>query len=268
MMQPLFDEMIGTPPPSTVDVAAIVRREQRGRSARRAGYGLAAVVAVAVSAGTLTSVARPDDEPRAAPSPVIDTRFQLISTDKQTAEASARQLSKALDHAVKKAVPGVTYPSFKGITSNPTKEGRPLIVISGGRGSGKDPVDWFGGTVNVELDKRQGALNLMAISLPEPGTPDKVGPDGKPSPPMLVSCEHETGCQESTGPNGKKIVTIVTRRGNYQNREVRTEIPSHRVLSVSVANVDATNPDNAAAPPLTTAQLARIVGEVSGQIKA
>jgi hypothetical protein len=265
MMQPLFDEMIGTPPPSTVDVAAIVRREQRGRSARRAGYGLAAVVAVAVSAGTLTSVARPNDEPRAAPPPVVpDTRFQLISTDKQTAEASARQLSRALDHAVKKAVPGVTYPSFKGITSNPTKEGLPLIV--GGWGPGKDPADWFSGTVNVEVTKRQGALNLMVLSLPEPGTPFKKGRDGKPSPPMLVSCEHETGCKESTGPNGKKIVTIVTKQGNYQNREVRTEIPSHRVLTVSVSNVDV-NPENAAAPPLTTAQLAQIVGEVSGQIK-
>jgi hypothetical protein len=265
MMQPLFDEMIGTPPPSTVDVAAIVRREQRGRSARRAGYGLAAVVAVAVSAGTLSSGNGSSSDPRAAPPPVADTRFQLISTDEKTADASARQLSRALDHAVKKAVPGVTYPSFKGITSNPTKEGLPLIVV--GRGPGPDPVDWFGGTVNVQVDKRQGALNLMAISLPEPGTPFKKGPDGKPSPPLLVSCEHETGCQESAGPDGKKVVTVVTRKRNYQNREVRTEIPGHRVLTVSVSNVDV-NPENAAAPPLTTAQLAQIIGEVSGQIKA
>jgi hypothetical protein len=54
MTRQLFDEMIGTPPPSTVDVDGIVRRKTGLRRLRRAAVGAAAVVTVLAVAGTAT----------------------------------------------------------------------------------------------------------------------------------------------------------------------------------------------------------------------
>jgi len=53
MSKTLFDEVIGTPPPSTVDVPAIVRRRRRTRTLRRVGIAATSVVAVSaiVAAG-------------------------------------------------------------------------------------------------------------------------------------------------------------------------------------------------------------------------
>jgi hypothetical protein len=52
MTQQLFDELIGTPPPSTVDVDGIVRRKRGLRRLRRAAVSAAAVVAVLAVVGT------------------------------------------------------------------------------------------------------------------------------------------------------------------------------------------------------------------------
>jgi hypothetical protein len=267
MIQTQLDEMIGTPPPSTVDVAALVRREKRGQAVRRAGYGMSAVVAAAVTAGVLVSGGAPGSGTHAGPpagQPAVDTRFQLQASSKESAQASGKRLSQALDRALKKAVPGVEYVSFKRNLSNPV-DGLPFIDgFTGGRGPGY----WFAGDVNVAVDKHQGVLNLMAFSLPRPGDPVKRDRAGNVSPSVRVACDGEAGCTEGTGARGEKVIMVVTRKGDYQNREVRVAIPGDRLLSVSVSNLDGNDEGNAGSPPLTIAQLRAITAEVAGQIKA
>ena len=53
MTQQLFEDLTADPPPSTIDVPAIVRREKRRRSAVRVGLPVAAVLAVASAIAVL-----------------------------------------------------------------------------------------------------------------------------------------------------------------------------------------------------------------------
>ena len=268
-MQAQFDEMIGTPPPSTVDVPTLVRRKKRSQAVRRAGYCMSAVVAAAVTGGVLISVDAPGGGAHAGPpvaQPAPDTRFQLRSNDKESAQATEQRLRVALDHAVKKAAPGVQYASFTGNLSNPTKEGLPFIVFAGSVGA--DSADMFAGDVNVVVGERHGVLSLMALALPRPGDPVKRDVHGRVSPPTRLACDGVAGCTEGAGPHGEKLVMVVTRKGDYQDREVRIGIPGDRLLCVSAANVDATDAKNTESPPLTIAQLTAIAEEVAGQIKA
>ena len=78
MSKILFDEVIGTPPRSTVDVPAIVRRRRRTRTLRRVGIAVTAVVAVSAIVAVGLSLApgrggRLDTGP-AAPSPYGSSR--------------------------------------------------------------------------------------------------------------------------------------------------------------------------------------------------
>ncbi|MEV4512504.1 hypothetical protein AB0K00_26490 [Dactylosporangium sp. NPDC049525] len=83
MTQQLFDEMIGNPPPSTVDVDGIVRRKTGQRRLRRAALGVTAMVAVLAVVGVAALLPHGDrpgpgvaDRPSgsAAPSGGVDSR--------------------------------------------------------------------------------------------------------------------------------------------------------------------------------------------------
>jgi hypothetical protein len=65
-MQDLFDDIVGTPPPSTLDTHALVARDRRVRAAKWSLGGVGAmavagvaVVAIAVSGGSVTPVGPP-----------------------------------------------------------------------------------------------------------------------------------------------------------------------------------------------------------------
>jgi len=264
MTQHLFDDMIGTPPPSTVDVPALVRRERRARIARQAGYGMTAVMALAVATAGVASVSRspgePNDTPAATqPQQSQDKHFQLLANSKESADASAKSLSQTLDRALKQTVTTAKWVNIKASdASNPTTEGLPNIfpIFLGPN----HPGNYFSGTVNVENDSRQGHLSLMIQPLAEAGNWQY------PKPPRLLACAGEAGCTESTGPNGEKIITIVTEVSSFNLQDVRVGVAGHRMLSITLGmDVDR---NNVQALPLTVTQTTAIAVYVASQIKA
>jgi hypothetical protein len=256
MTKQLFDEVIGTPPPSTVDIRGLVRRENRRRFVRRASYGMTAVVALAVSAGVVASVSDAHPGPRSAPIAVQsaqDTRFQLLADDKASAEVTAKRLSQTLDGALKRAAPGATWATIKGSdAANPTADGLPFITLGNLPDSS---TGYFSGLATVEADKRMGLLQLMTQPQVDPGT-------RTPKKPIQLACAGEAGCTESTAPNGEKIVTLVAQKGNVYSQEVRIGIPGKRMLIIELAST------NSNETPLTMKQVTAIAVDVASYIKA
>ncbi|MER7009170.1 hypothetical protein ABT297_39850 [Dactylosporangium sp. NPDC000555] len=262
MTQHLFDEVVGTPPPSTVDVHALVRREKRAQAGRRAGYGMMAVVALAVSAGVLVSVSGQDRNPHPAP-PVAqgapDLRFQLLANDKASAEATAKHLSAALNDALKRAAPEAKWVNVKdGGAADPTAEGLPHIAavnLSDSRAA------YFSGSVNVEAGKHVGVLSLTTMGDVGQANPrDPTNPEKKKQP-IKLDCAGAEACTEGVAPNGQKTLTIAGQTGNVYLRSVRVGIPDNRILIIQVGS---TNSNEA---PLTVQQITAIVVDVAGYIK-
>jgi hypothetical protein len=103
MSKTLFDEVIGTPPPSTVDVAAIVRRRRRVIAFRRSGIALTSVlVAGGLAAAGLTALG---GNP---PAPAQGARV-TIATPSATPIGPEQQLGAALAWAVATLVPDATW---------------------------------------------------------------------------------------------------------------------------------------------------------------
>ena len=85
MSKTFFDEVIGTPPPSTVDVPAIVRRRRRISTLRRVGIMATSVVAMSAMVAAGLSLApgrggRGQSGP-AAPSLILIVPFGTLSPD-------------------------------------------------------------------------------------------------------------------------------------------------------------------------------------------
>jgi hypothetical protein len=258
--QQLFDEVIGTPPPSTVDVHALVRGEKRIRTARRTTLGATAIVSLALATGLMVGTATKPGAPTATPATAQtqqsqDTRFQLLANDKESAEASAKRVSTAFDHAMRQAAPGAAWETIKDGGSNPTADGLPYIVPIFEDGPNA-PVKDFSGSVNIKNDTRHGVLTLMIIP--------QVDPKVKtPKPPLVLACAGAAGCTEGTGPNGERVSTRVTAQGKDNSIEIRIGVAGDRLLILSAHSTGA-NP----ASPMTAEQLISTAASISSQIKA
>ncbi len=240
-MHQLFDEVIGTPPPTTVDSHVLVRRERRTRRARLAGLGVTGAAVVGLAITLYTNATTPAGTPPVAqhPGPVApDSRFELKAGTQIDAEASAKQLASAIDTAVRKAVPDATW------QRGPTVTIMEYTSMTGWHGAG-----------SLRTSTARGDLTMMALSRPEPD-----GRTGKP--PILVSCDGQTGCAPGTTPDGKPIVTITNNSGAARWLEVRIGLPANRILTISVTNSGAGD-----APVLSGDQVALVAQYVTGQIK-
>jgi hypothetical protein len=100
MYQQLFDEAIGDPPPSTVDIDRVIDRQRRGMNRRRLG-AVGGSAAVALLAGALFW-AVPPDEPTPT-TPALAPPTASIPAD------NAARLSYQAFAAVFAAVPGVRF---------------------------------------------------------------------------------------------------------------------------------------------------------------
>jgi len=116
MSKTLFDEVIGTPPPSTVDVFAIVRQRRRTIALRRVAIAATSVVAVSamVAAGLSLTPSRGNTGP-AAPSHNTVIPFGTLSPD-----VTPYDLADALMQAVAAVAPDAQW----------APNGQPQVVAS------------------------------------------------------------------------------------------------------------------------------------------
>jgi len=104
MTKELFDAVVGTPSPSTVDVAAIIRRRRRIRAVRRLGI---AVVPFAVS-GVVTAAALAAGGGGTG-APAYTAQPPLATGATTTSEPTAEGLRTALAEAVAAVVPDARW---------------------------------------------------------------------------------------------------------------------------------------------------------------
>jgi hypothetical protein len=106
MTHQLFDDMIGTPPPSTVDLKAIIERQHRLRRIRRATTTLAGTLTlglVLVAGLSLTRAKHAIDPP-----PQIEPSVSAAPTA-ESADAKAARVSAAWLRATAKVIPGAKW---------------------------------------------------------------------------------------------------------------------------------------------------------------
>ncbi|MFC6020820.1 hypothetical protein ACFP2T_32205 [Plantactinospora solaniradicis] len=286
MNQQLFDQVVGTPPPSTVDVVAIVRREKRRSAVRRIGTTMAAVLGLAASAGIL--VTAQDGPAGVAPPPVaVDNRFQLVASDRESAQLTAKRLAEALDEALRSAAPGARW-IRSNIFEDAAPDGQPPHLFTDN--TLKQHEQMFSGGTGVLADGRKGMLELHIVRFgPVTGKrcddPKCVAERALPAEDenkkrdLLLSCRDETTCTERTGPNGERM-TIRTdfiklkrfpgpwKAANYQ---VFVELVDGRVLNLVSTNEYGMGEHESTLqqqyPPLTAAQLTEMAIEVAGRVK-
>jgi hypothetical protein len=161
MYQQLFDEAIGDPPPSTVDIDRVIDRQRRGMNRRRLG-ALGGSLTVMLLAGALFWAVPPNDP--APTAPVLGS-----PTVSPPADNEAR-LSKAANDAVTAAMPGVHLDAtFEMLQDHKdtglSYSGAALITVGGRRG-------------RVSINVQAGSFTAYC----QPAHPDCVtttGPQGE-----------------------------------------------------------------------------------------
>jgi hypothetical protein len=255
MTQQLFDDLTTDPPPSTVDVPGIVRREKRRRTVVRAGVPAAAVLAVASVIVALNSGNGPVSGPSAVsvPSAMVGPSsaaaapvpgFRLVASDQAATAATAETLRKALDAAVHRAAPDATWLA-QGLTKTVTPDGQPPRIVGDDL---KNPTDqMFSGTTGISVDGRRGTLSLQIISI-DPCTGGALAkcPAGHENPEAvrqdmekgLYACQPAAQtCTASTRPDGRRqrVQTSVS-LGGFVSQETTVELADGRALMLTVDN--------------------------------
>ena len=292
----LFDDAIGSPPPSTVDVEAVIARQRRGAFVRRVvGPGSAAVAAVvAVTFGAALAVPggltggsgggrTPGSEPAATPpasswgpsgpsEPATSSAPNTTDTcgpptdlpaiPGEPADIAAR-LHDALDAAVRGQLPGAQ------LTANPVaryedRQYGPLefahIHQDGGLSEGGAcgvPEDYY--LARATVTDAAGAGNILTyLGAAGDGTSNPAT-----CPTAGVTAPEVTACEQHTGPAGEQITALTLRleQGSTTNRVdvLKPDGTMVTLLSENVA-VDGKEggPPQRPTPPLTHDQLITI----------
>ncbi|MEU9505461.1 hypothetical protein AB0D32_04160 [Micromonospora sp. NPDC048170] len=267
MSHQLFDELIGTPPPVRVDVPGIVRRERRGRAARRLGGSLAAVLVLAGG----VAVAVPGQQ--SGPPPVAaapDTRFRLLFDTSESADVTARRLSQELDRALQEVAPGATWfwmPEYVGEERKP--DGQPPTFIHNGT------TDLVVGNSGVSYQGRRGALGISISA--DLRSQDDAGfhwPCRLP-PGIQEDSRYRWVCAEGRSPSGGRTKTqtqtYTGRRQLSVQHLIIVELPDKRRLEVSITNM--VGVDESVVPaqpesPLSQEQVTAIAWYLEGRVKS
>ena len=307
MTKQLFDDFVGAPPPSTVDVVSIVAREQRRRARLRINLAATAVVvavAVATTAGaTLSHRAgeaspQPGALPRAASSPSGTgsaapsdaSTFRLVADNQESAEATGQRLTETLDDAVKRVAPDARWLGGASYGA-PTTDGPPPAMTSTGGAQASGQM-FYGGS-NLQVGSRQGSLQLqitdyrLFCSDATASANPKCGPDvlarAKQGQENQLTCQMrngpEPGCVQHTGPHGERVAVRTSsvkppKLGGpwaFVTYEVRFELPDGRVLDTSVSN-EVDSAESGGRPhqqdsPLSVNQVVAIATDIAGKIK-
>ncbi|MEV4540015.1 hypothetical protein [Micromonospora echinaurantiaca] len=278
MSHQLFDELIGTPPPARVDVAGIVRRERRARAARRLAGSLAAVLALALAGGV--GMAAGGGQPGRAPVPpqaaasspaLPDTRFRLVFDTPESADASAKRLSREFETALREVAPGARWFWIPDSVDEPRKpDGQPPTFSH----NGSD--DFVYGGSGVVYRGRKGPLGV-SIS---PDVFDSAG-SGQPAgyhwpcelPPGHGDRRYDRVCDERTTPSGlrMKVETLTGKRNGSVQHIVSIQLPGNRAFHASISNMVGVDEQAVAAQPeapLSAEELTALAVRIAEQIKA
>ncbi|GAA2378483.1 hypothetical protein [Dactylosporangium salmoneum] len=254
-MQQLFDEVIGTPPPTAIDSRAIVRRDRRVRATLWSALGTTAIAAglavVVLVTGTGPAGTPPVGAPPADASVLPDNRLQLRSATREEAQVSAGPLKAALDAAVRAAVPSAQW----------DPKGFDITVIDY-----VSPLGWIGsaevtnggarGSVNVMLHGFSASMTIDPLTCATLATVPGKKADGQrgdnpaSAPP----------CVDAKTASGKPVVTYTVNSKDVKRFEVRIGLADNRVMTVTSGGDDKT-------PALTLDQLVRIAQEATDRIK-
>jgi hypothetical protein len=277
MSQQLFDEIADGLSPSTVDVDAVIRKENRRRAAHRATGVMTATVALTGvltvswtigAARAPTPGAVPALSPTAAsPSPGSpQDGFRLVDSTREDAAATAKKLSEAMDNGLRHVVPGARWVyvvsnateveagpdgqpptiEFRDVDwrpvlpSPPDVTYHPRITLRSASPAAGLRMPVYQGGQGVEVHGRKGSLKLeIAFRTPED---DKFGP-------FVQSRTFLPWPGETVPP---------------MERFVKLKVAGGRILTLTLGNVNGYDIDPA---PLTSDQLIAIATEVAGKIQ-
>jgi hypothetical protein len=255
MNRQIFDEHIGTPPPSTVDVDRIIQHQRRGSLLRRmagggsalAATGLAISVGIALSGGARSQPRPPSVAPAVSASAVASASpaapapgLRLETSDPEAIQHTLDRLRVALETAVAGAAPDVRWiymPDVPGEKRLP--DGHPAMYAE------RDPVG-FAARSGVARHGEKGGLYMWV----RPDTCSSPGGAGLPpgSGPGVCSavleCDHgrkARSCQASTTAEGLEVVetsdTSPAKNGRqYRFYQVQVKLPQGYHLRLSAVN--------------------------------
>jgi hypothetical protein len=184
-MQQLFDHAIGEPPPSRVDIPAIMRGRRRRGAARRGAAIMASVAAVAVAIGGAVVFARTEARPRAS----VDTPAARPSAPPSSSAPAGRgptytSVSAAWQAATRRVMPTATYRERR--RGGPT-EGDSFAPATGPLPPINTGVDTFHVNVLIEIG---GVLGNLGVTV----TPRAPGPECRVDAAGVLSCVDDTSC--------------------------------------------------------------------------
>jgi hypothetical protein len=254
-MHQLFDEVIGTPPPTSIDSRAVVRRDRRTRATLWGSLGATAVVAglaaVALTTGPTPSGTPPVVAPPTGATVAPDNRLELRAATREEAQVSAGQLKAALDAAVRAAVP----------TAQWDPKGFDVTVIDY-----VSPMGWIGfaGVTNAGVTE---SVTIMVHGYPEPvkidplscaaltavrgNKDDKQRGDNPGSAPP---------CVDTRTASGRPVVTYTMNTRDVNRFEVRIGLADNRVMTITTGG-------DAKTPALTMDQLVQIAQDATDRVK-
>ncbi|GAA0921712.1 hypothetical protein [Virgisporangium aurantiacum] len=254
-MHQLFDEVIGTPPPTTIDSRAIVRHDRRVRATLWSTLGATAMAAglavIVLATGGGPAGTPPVGAPPADPMVRPDNRLELRSATREEAQVSAARLKAALDAAVRAAVPSAQW----------DPKGFDITVIDY-----VSPLGWIGpagvtnggvtGSVNVMLHGFPTSIKIDPLTcatlaaVPDKKADGQRGDNPASAPP----------CVDATTASGKPVVTYTMNTKDTKRFEVRIGLADNRVMTITSGGDENT-------PALTLDHLVRIAQEATDRIK-
>ena len=257
-MHQLFDEVIGTPPPPTIDSRAIVRRDRRVRATLWSTLGATALAAglavVVLATGAGPAGTPPVGAPPTDTTVLPDNRLELRSATREEAQVSAGQLKAALDAAVRAAVPSAQW----------DPKGFDITVIDY-----VSPLGWIG-PAGVTNSGVTGSVNVMLHGFPASTTVDPLTcaalaavPDKKNEKGAGQRGDNPASappCVDAKTANGRSVVTYSVNTKDTKRFEVRIGLANNRVMTITSGGDENT-------PALTLDHLVRIAQEATDRIK-
>jgi hypothetical protein len=277
--QSLFEDVIGVPPPSTLDIDGIIVAQRRAQRWRRVGAGAGTGLAVAVVAGAaaVTLSTTPATVGSAPGTPTPTARYGWTPPADQAAfdAALTARLSPVARAAVLAVRPGLT------LADNDVVPDTDALEFGATRRPGAPPteVPTYYASVDVVDAAGKGLLDILVgldadpdglldpesggITGPDLGTIDECGPPTE-----------ETECTASTGPGGE--IVIARTSGMQPLPAAAAGVPATVTHAVAVTKPDGTqvmlwatnfdrydpdglaDPYDRAEPPFSIAELTEI----------
>ena len=245
--QELLDEEIGQPPPTRIDITAVMARQRRWVRLTQAGRvvsGLAATAALVVFAATLSSVAGTTTAIGGAHPTTTHPTPPTTSSGPTPREQEAARLTAELQRQIRVLLPNAQfrpqpeepYPGEN--TGLPTSV--PMVF--------SDQGNYFYTSAQVKDSAGTGVIHILTGHLQ---TKIELGPSVCDDPPPQDVQIPE--CVVKPGPNGSAIFIISTIRGSYRRHFVEITRADGLSVSVEITNGQI---DNASRPtaPLTSKQ--------------